>query len=126
MTVAGLIISCSRVSRVSHFDKSSKMLSKTSLILLAYSLLSRVGAQCLPTNQIGWRHQPDVKDNRLSATVIYNGLNDPRGIRIMNDTLFVIDSGVGLLALVENQNGCAGWTKSVLVQNQHLNHGIAV
>lgn len=106
------------------------MSSTLSLLLLAISTLSSfstVSAQCLATKDISWKHEPDTKEGGLSAHVIYNGLQKPRGIRVVGDTLLVIDSGVGIVALRENQDGCDnGWTKSVVVQNRDLNHGIAV
>jgi hypothetical protein len=45
----------------------------------------------------------------------------------MNDTLLVVDVGVGLVGLAEKPSGCNnGWTKTVLVRNAELNHGLAV
>jgi hypothetical protein len=45
----------------------------------------------------------------------------------MQDTLLVIDSGTGIVALRENTDGCSdGWIRSVIVDNADLNHGIVI
>lgn len=58
--------------------------------------------------------------------MIANGLTYPRGVRWANDTLFVVDEGVGIVTYVENKDNCNGWTKNVLVQDGDLNHGILI
>jgi hypothetical protein len=93
-----------------------------SLIILGYLL--GVNAQCQTKSSLNWKHKPDNKDSGVTSFVIASGLTRPRGIKWANDTLLVADDGVGLVALVENANGCDGWTKSVLVSNPDLNHGL--
>jgi hypothetical protein len=104
------------------------MTSTSTLLLLAFFLLWNVNivkSQC-QTN-VQWKYKPDNKDTTLTNKVIYNGLTTPRGLRWINDTLVVVESGVGLTALRENQSGCnGGWTKSSLVSNNQLNHGLAM
>ncbi|KAG8832710.1 hypothetical protein FRC17_000856 [Serendipita sp. 399] len=104
-------------------------MNRRAAILVAALLgVSEIAAQCQTTSSLSWKFQPSVKDGSLKPTVIANGLQKPRGIRWANNTLLIIDSGVGLLALVEGGNGTCdgGWTKSVLVNNPEFNHGLAV
>ena len=99
-----------------------------SMLLLAASSLLVIGAyaQCQNTSSLSWKFAPSVKDNSLTSFVIANSLTSPRGIRWLNDTLLVVDVGVGLVGLTEKTAGCNGWTKTVLVQNAELNHGLLV
>ena len=67
-----------------------------------------------------------MKDSSLKSSVIAN-MTKPRGIRFINDTLLIIDVGVGLVGLTEGGDNCSGgWTKKTLVENADLNHGIVV
>ena len=67
-----------------------------------------------------------MNDSSLTSFVIANGFTHPRGIRWTNNTLLVIDVGVGIVSLEENTPNCNGWNKLVLVQNADLNHGLLV
>jgi hypothetical protein len=92
----------------------------------ASSLVVGAYAQCQNTSSLSWKFTPSVKDDSLTSFVISNSLTSPRGIRWINDTLLVVDVGVGLVGLTEKIAGCNGWTKTVLVQNADLNHGLLV
>ena len=94
------------------------------IVLLA--LLTTVRAQCQSSNSLTWKHEPRFVDG-IHGTVIYNGLNSPRGLRYDGDGhLLVVEPEKGIAALSENSDGCSGWTKKALVEDGTLNHGIAI
>ncbi|PVG01896.1 soluble quino protein glucose dehydrogenase [Serendipita vermifera] len=99
---------------------------KLTWFLIALSYVLDTQAQCQTKSSLSWKHKPDVKDKGHTTLVIASGLTRPRGIKWANGTLLVASDGVGLVALVENANGCDGWTQSVLVSNPDLNHGLWV
>lgn len=92
-------------------------------LVLATSGILAANAQC--QTSLSWKNAPSMKDSGLTSFVIAS-MTKPRGIRFVNDTLLVIDVGVGLVSLRENVDNCNGWTKTVLVQNADLNHGLVV
>ncbi|KAG8792590.1 hypothetical protein FRC16_011344 [Serendipita sp. 398] len=104
------------------------MKRRTAIVVTAIIRVLETAAQCQTTSSLSWKHKPSAKDSSVTSFVIANNFQKPRGIRWVNDTLLVIDSGVGLFALVEGGNGdCnGGWTKSVVVNNPEFNHGLAI
>lgn len=99
---------------------------RSTLLVLAFGVIESVKGQCQTTSSLSWQHEPSIRDSSLDAFVIANGLTYPRGVRWANDTLFVVDEGVGIVTYVENKDNCNGWTKNVLVQDGDLNHGILI
>ena len=94
------------------------------IVLLA--LLTTVRAQCQSSDSLSWSHRPTFIDG-IHGTVIYNGLNSPRGLRYDGaGHLLVVESGKGVTVLSENSDGCSGWTKKVVVEDETLNHGIVI
>ena len=96
------------------------------LMIVLLALLTTVRAQCQSSNSLSWSHQPKFIDG-VHGTVIYNGLNSPRGLRYDGaGHLLVVEPPKGIIALSENSDGCSGWTKRVVVEDGSLNHGIAI
>lgn len=96
------------------------------LFLLVLALLTTVRAQCQSSDSLSWSHRPKFLDG-IHGTVIYNGLNSPRGLRYDGaGHLLVVEAGKGVIALSENSEGCSGWTKKVVVEDGSLNHGVMV
>ena len=97
------------------------------IVLLALLvLLTTVRAQCQSSNSLSWSHPPKFIDG-IHGTVIYNGLDSPRGLRYDGaGHLLVVEPPKGIIALSENSDGCSGWTKRVVVEDGTLNHGIAI
>ncbi len=96
------------------------------IVLATLALLTTVRAQCQSSNSLSWSHPPKFIDG-IHGTVIYNGLNIPRGLRYDGaGHLLVIETSKGIVALFENSDGCSGWTKRVVVEDGSLNHGIAI
>ena len=96
------------------------------VFLVLLGLLTIVRAQCKASESLSWSHPPKFLDG-IHGTVIYNGLNIPRGLRYDGaGHLLVVETGNGIIALSENSDGCSGWTKKVVVEDKALNHGIVV
>jgi glucose/arabinose dehydrogenase len=96
------------------------------LMIVLLALLTTVRAQCQNSNSLSWSHPPKFIDG-INGTVIYNGLNVPRGLRYDGaGHLLVVETDKGVIALSENSDGCSGWTKKVLVDDRTLNHGVIV
>jgi len=96
------------------------------MILIVLALLTTVRAQCQSSNSLSWSHPPKFVDG-IHGTVIYNGLHSPRGLRYDGaGHLLVVEPTKGIVSLSENSDGCSGWTKSVVVEDGTLNHGIVV
>src|SRR5260221_13436876 len=96
------------------------------LVLVVLALLTTVQTQCQSSNSLSWSHQPKFIDG-VHGTVIYNGLDSPRGVRFDGaGHLLVIENQHGVVSLSENSDGCSGWTKKVVAEDGTLNHGIAI
>lgn len=96
------------------------------LMIVILALLTTVRAQCQSSNSLSWSHPPKFQDG-IHGTVIYNGLKSPRGLRYDGaGHLLVVEPTKGIVALSENSDGCSGWTKKVVVEDETLNHGIVI
>jgi hypothetical protein len=96
------------------------------LMIVLLALLTTVRAQCQSSASLSWSHPPKFMGD-VHGTVIYNGLNTPRGLRSDGaGHLLIVESGRGVAALSENTDGCSGWTKKAVVEDGTLNHGIAI
>lgn len=101
------------------------------LVLVAPLYATDVIAQCQPRSNLTWSHPPTIASG-VSGRVIYNGLNEPRGIKVDSESnLLVIERDVGVIALTFREAGegaCAegeeGWERKVVVPLGELNHGI--
>jgi hypothetical protein len=95
-------------------------------MIIVLALLTTVRAQCQSSNSLSWSHPPKFIDG-IHGTVIYNGLKAPRGLRYDGaGHLLTVETSKGIFALSENTDGCSGWTKKVVVEDETLNHGIAI
>ncbi|TDL28938.1 soluble quino protein glucose dehydrogenase [Rickenella mellea] len=86
-----------------------------------------VNAQC-ESSKLKFRYSPTFSSG-LSGHVIYNSLTKPRSIKFDSASppnLLVVDSGVGVVALMPKNDTCKGWDKKVLIQNTNLNHGLEI
>jgi hypothetical protein len=96
------------------------------LMIVLLALLTTVRAQCQSSNSLSWSYPPKFLDG-IHGTVIYNGLNSPRGLRYDGaGHLLVVEPEKGIAALSENSDGCSGWTKKVVAEDGTLNHGIVM
>lgn len=96
------------------------------VLLVLLARFAAVRAQCQSSDSLSWSHRPKFHDG-IHGSVIYNGLNSPRGLRYDGaGHLVVVEADKGVITLSENSEGCSGWTKKVVVEDATLNHGIAV
>lgn len=109
-----------------RFDLVQPMIVVVVALVALLALLTTVRSQCQSSNSLSWSHPPKFIDG-IHGTVIYNGLNTPRGLRYDGaGHLLVVETSKGIVGLFENSDGCLGWTKRVVVEDASLNHGIAI
>lgn len=83
-------------------------------------------AQCQPYGTLAFR-SPVAAAPGLVATALVANLTLPRGIALdRRGTVLVIERGLGVSALTENDPSCAGWLRTLVVANANLTQGIQV
>ncbi|KIP11741.1 hypothetical protein PHLGIDRAFT_114316 [Phlebiopsis gigantea 11061_1 CR5-6] len=98
------------------------------LAVLVYCLAytARTSAQCTPHNTLTFR-SPVTTSAGLTATPIFANLTTPRGIAFDGyQNLLAVERGLGVTAFTENEPGCDGWFRSVVVQSANFTQGIQV
>ena len=109
-----------------RFDLVPLMIVFVVFVVALVALATTVRSQCQSSESLSWSHPPKFIDG-IHGAVIYNGLKTPRGLRYDGaGHLLVVETSKGIVGLVENSDGCSGWTKRVVVEDASLNHGIAI
>ena len=104
--------------------RCSGLLAAVLVHCLAYTICA--SAQCTPHNTLTFR-SPVTAAAGLAATPIFANLTTPRGIAFDgHQNLLVVERGLGVTAFTENEPGCDGWFRSVVVQNANFTQGIQV
>jgi glucose/arabinose dehydrogenase len=96
------------------------------LALLAAGLPRAARAQCFPAGSLAFR-SPVTTAPGLSAQVLANNLTTPRGLALDGaGHVLLVERGLGVSAFAEGADGCAGWRRSLVVNNSAFTQGIQV
>jgi glucose/arabinose dehydrogenase len=94
--------------------------------LLFASLARSTHGQCFPSNSLSFR-SPVTTAPGLSAVPIAHNLTTPRGLSIdAHGNVLVVERGLGVTAFAEGVSGCAGWLRTLVVNDSALTQGIQV